>query len=87
MATRTKKAAKKKPALTPKEREERRVQRIIEAYGVHPWVSYEWLARCHYAELRAAVYAVVPGRQKARNIDDLLDKATTAVCRVIRRRG
>lgn len=40
-----------------------------------------------YAELRAAVYAVTPGRQNARNIADLLHRATLAVARTIRRRA
>jgi cystathionine beta-lyase family protein involved in aluminum resistance len=40
-----------------------------------------------YAVLRAAVYAVVPGRQRAPNIRDHLNEAVKAACRVIRRRA
>lgn len=39
-----------------------------------------------YAHLRAAVYAITPGRQRAANIGDLLHQASKAVARVIRRR-
>lgn len=79
--------AKKTP--TAKEREAKRIERIeraLIAASRWPELAFDEYANDVYAELRAAVYAVVPGRQKARNIDRLLDQATTAVCRVIRRR-
>lgn len=81
---------------TKREMEARHVTRLAKAYfGSSPVAAWAWLdesaydhlARATYAELRAAVYAVVPGKQKAKNIAALLDAAVTAVCRVIRRRA
>jgi hypothetical protein len=40
-------------------------------------------ARYDYRKVRAAVYAVVPGRQKARNIRTLLDAGVKAAARAI----
>lgn len=49
-----------------------------------PGVPWVWAER-DYKTVRAAVYAVVPGKQKARNIKALLDAAVKAAARVIRR--
>ena len=83
--------ATKKP-LTATQRAERRIARIEEAWsscwGIEDYSdgtnSSRITAEDTYAEMRAAVYAVVPGRQRAKNIDALLDLATAAVCRSIR---
>ena len=71
---------------TKREMEARHIARIAKAYG-DGWLDPEAMGLTRYAELRAAVYAVVPGKQKAKNIAALLDAAVTAVCRVIRRRA
>jgi len=81
-------ATRKKPE-TKAQMEARHITRIAKAYTTRRGeVGWGWQpeASWRYAELRAAVYAVVPGKQKARNIAALLDAAVTAVCRVIRRR-
>lgn len=44
-------------------------------------------AEASYNEAKAVVYAVVPGKQKAKNIAELLDKGIKAAARTIRRRG
>lgn len=79
--------AKLKKDMTSKEREALRIERLGKALRDDGYVvSYGEVAKEEYAALRAIVFAVVPGRQKARNIEDLLDTATTAHCRSIRKR-
>lgn len=80
---------------TKRQMEARHIERLAKAYlraAERDGAWYEdkggtFFARHAYANIRAAVYAVVPGKQKAANIGPLLDQAVTAVCRVIRRSG
>jgi hypothetical protein len=68
----------------------RRIAQLAKAWAAPrrtPSVSHEILAVQTYAELHAVVFAVFPGRQRAKNAGELLDQGTRAVCRVIRRRS
>lgn len=78
-------ATKKKPE-TPREMKARHIETLEAAYQkARRHFPLIW-AQESYAELRAVVYAITPGRQKAKNIGSQLDKAVAAAARVIRRR-
>jgi hypothetical protein len=72
---------------TKRAMEARHIERLAKArWGDNSGYALSvFVARNDYRELRAAVFAVVPGKQSNKNIGPLLDAAVTAVCRVIRR--
>ena len=69
---------------------ERHLATLKRAYGrVHQMDPEQTICRfganASYAELRAVVRAVTPGKQTAKNTADAMNKAVRAVSRVIRR--
>lgn len=74
----------KKPVETKREMEERHVERLACAYHDVFVTLHKDAARRDYALIRAAVYAVVPGKQKNKNIAGLMELAVKAAARRIR---
>lgn len=69
---------------TKREMEARHVQILARAYYVTFVNMHYEAARKTYALVRAAVYAVVPGKQKNKNIAGLMELAVKAAARRIR---
>ena len=60
---------------------------ILERAYRRSTINPQGTAEISYAELRAAVYAVTPGKQSKKNLEAALHTATLAVARVVRRRA
>ena len=74
----------KKPVESKRDMELRHIEALARAY-VTPYDSRAYmLAKDDYGIIRAAVYAVVPGKQKHKNIAALMESATKAAARRIR---
>lgn len=73
-----------KPVESKRDMEARHVERLASAYDEMFTTSYYDIARHEYGLIRAAVYGVVPGKQKNKNIAGLMELAVKAAARRIR---
>lgn len=72
---------KKVPVETKKQREQRWTNKLNDAIGD----GLDDTSLAFMAAIRAAVYAVVPGKQKHKNIAKLLEDGVSAAARAIHR--
>lgn len=73
-----------KPVESKRDMEARHVERMASAYDEMFTTKHYDIARHEYSLIRAAVYGVVPGKQKNKNIAGLMELAVKAAARRIR---
>lgn len=72
-----------KPIESKRAMELRHVERLASAYDETFTTKYYDIARHEYSLIRAAVYGVVPGKQKNKNIAALMELAVKSAARRI----